>query len=155
MSTPKVTTYYQVNINGSPGFVTQERLYFSASRIVHCHMHQFQLQFRYGVSDHGIWGQDNEKYGNQTMYILSYADRAIRRIRNNSSKIRNVLHQGNRTVYNIKLSTTDNIGRSVGPNLTGQGVRTAWVDTARIVLEAPFLHNGVNLTPVITFFPVE
>lgn len=152
MSTAKKTTYHEVNY-GQRCVVTAEGLLFSTSRLVHLAQHGYQVASRLGVSTHGIWATDNEKYGNQIMLILSNADRAIRRVRNGSSRVRSTNNQGNRTAYDVRLSTTDSIGVSVSPGPTGNNI-TRWTQYGRLVVDGAVNINGVAVLPVVTFFPV-
>jgi hypothetical protein len=135
--------------------MTQEGLFFSHNRLMHVHNHQFQLQSRVNTP-HGVWANDDEgRYGNQTMLILSHGDRALRRIKNNSGHVKNTNPQHNgRIAYDVQLSTTDDIGTANMLNAHG-GVHAIFVSHARLVIEPVVNHNGFNAYPVVTFFPIN
>jgi len=154
MAGAKKTDYQKVKIGGEDGVLTTEGLFFSLTRLSHVHMHQFQLQSRVNTP-HGIWANDDGTYGNQMMLILSYADRAIRRVRRNSNKVINTVVQGNgRTAYDVKLVSSGSIGTSSTKNQHG-GTHAVFADHARLVVEAAINYNGSNVLPVVTFFPIS
>ncbi|MCD9185691.1 MAG: hypothetical protein LUM44_04615 [Pyrinomonadaceae bacterium] len=154
MAGAQKTDYQNVKIGNENGVLTTEGLFFSLTRLNHVHTHQIQLQSRVNTP-HGIWATNNATYGNQMMLILSYADRAIRRVRRNSSKVVNTVVQGNgRTAYDVKLISAGSIGTSCTRNQHG-GTHTVFADHARLVVEAAINYNGNNVIPVVTFFPIS
>lgn len=154
MGRARKTDYQNVKIGGVDGVITTEGLYFSLSRLSHVHTHQIQLESRVNTP-HGIWANDDGTYGNQMMLILSYADRAIRRIRKNSSKVKNTVVQANgRTAYDVKLISSGSIGTSTTKNQHG-GTHSVFADQARLVVEAVINYKGNNVIPVVTFFPIS
>lgn len=148
------TTYEIVKINGEKAVITAENLLFTMTRLTHVNTHQYQLESRVGTP-HGIWANDDGTYGNQMMLILSYADRAIRRVRRNGTTLLNTAVQNNgRTAYDVKLISNGSIGTSSVQNQFG-GTHVKFTDQARLVVEPAVQYGNRNIIPVVTFFPIS
>jgi hypothetical protein len=158
MSIPPMVQYVADTLNGVNGYTTAEGLFISAARLVHLSRHEYDQD----RPEHGVWEIDNDEkpvYGNLMMKILSCAERAWKRAKNNSGRVRSDTVQNGRRVMDVQVSSTDSVGRAVTVKILGNGMKQtsmAWVNTVRLVLDPQATTAaGTQVRPVVTCFPVR